>query len=168
MLTTLIIYAIAYFPPIILKDGMGFSTAEAQCLIAPPYAFAAIVMYAFAWASDKHHIRSPFVIVSSVIALIGLPLLGFVDNVGARYFGVFLATAAANANVPCVLTWIGSTVFREQDKPGYMPGMTPCIFAGGLIVVISLIMDYKSACANKRAASGGKPIEGLEGFRCTL
>lgn len=41
-LTTTVTYAIAYFLPIILKDGMGFSTAEAQCLIAPPYLFAAI------------------------------------------------------------------------------------------------------------------------------
>ncbi len=53
MLTTTITYAIAYFLPIILKDGMGFSTAASNCLIAPPYVFAAIVMMAFAWAGDK-------------------------------------------------------------------------------------------------------------------
>jgi hypothetical protein len=73
----------------------------------------------------------------------GLPLLGFAHNNGVRYFGVFLATVACNANVPCILTWqannirgqwkralcsatlvgaggiggiIGSTVFRDQDK----------------------------------------------------
>lgn len=78
----------------------------------------------------------------------GLPLLGFAKNNGVRYFGVFLATIACNANVPCVLTWqannirgqwkralcsatlvgaggiggiIGSTVFRSQDKARILP-----------------------------------------------
>jgi hypothetical protein len=35
-LTTTCTYAIAYFLPIILEDGMGFDVAKAQCLIAPP------------------------------------------------------------------------------------------------------------------------------------
>lgn len=70
-LTTTITYAIAFFLPIILKDGMGFSTGMAQCLVAPPYVAAAIVMYAMAWAGDKYHIRSPFVIMNGVLALIG-------------------------------------------------------------------------------------------------
>src|SRR5271156_2131369 len=61
-LTTTTAYAIAYFLPIILYEGMGFSLAEAECLVAPPYVAAAIVMYAFAWAGDKYHIRSPFII----------------------------------------------------------------------------------------------------------
>lgn len=195
MLTTTVTYAIAYFLPIILKDGMGFNTAASQCLIAPPYVFAAIVMFAFAYYGDKYHIRSPFIIANGVMGLVGLALLGFVENVGARYFGVFLATAAANANVPCVLTWqannirgqwkrafcsatlvgaggiggiIGSTVFRTQDSPGYVPGMIACLIAAGLIILITLVMNLKFVRANKRAAAGGKVIEGLDGFRYTL
>jgi len=87
MFTTTITYAIAYFLPIILKDGMGFSPAAANCLIAPPYVFAAFVMVGFAWAGDKYHIRSPWVIANGVLALIGLPMIGFSTNVGVRYFG---------------------------------------------------------------------------------
>jgi len=195
MLTTTITYAIAYFLPIILKDGMGFSPAAANCLIAPPYVFAAFVMIVFAYAGDKYHIRSPWVIANGVIALIGLPMISFSNNVGVRYFGVFLATSAANANVPCVLTWqannirgqwkralcsatlvgaggiggiIGGTVFRTQDAPHYIPGITACMIAAGLIIVVALLMDLKFWRANKRANAGGKPIEGLEGFRYTL
>jgi hypothetical protein len=89
MFTTTITYAIAYFLPIILKDGMGFSPAAANCLIAPPYVFAGFVMLAFAWAGDKYHIRSPWVIANGVLALIGLPMIGFSTNVGVRYFGKF-------------------------------------------------------------------------------
>ncbi|KAF1358076.1 MFS general substrate transporter [Lizonia empirigonia] len=195
MLTTTITYAIAYFLPIILKDGMGFSTAASNCLIAPPYIFAGFVMLGFAYLGDKYHLRSPWVIANGVLALIGLPMIGFATNVGVRYTGVFLATAAANANVPAVLTWqannirgqwkralcsatlvgaggiggiIGGTVFRTQDKPGYVPGIVACMIAAGLIVVISLLLNLKFWRANKRAEAGGKRIEGLDGFRYTL
>ncbi|KAH3920355.1 hypothetical protein HBH56_003440 [Parastagonospora nodorum] len=195
MFTTTMTYAIAYFLPIILKDGMGFSPAAANCLIAPPYIFAAFVMLAFAYAGDRMRVRSPWIIANGVLALVGLPLMGFSNNVGVRYFGVFLATAAANANVPCVLTWqannirgqwkralcsatlvgaggfggiIGGTVFRTQDAPHYVPGIVACMIAAGLIIVITLLLNLKFWLANKRADRGGKIIEGLEGFRYTL
>ncbi len=42
------------------------------------------------------------------------------------------------------------------------------MIAPSLIVLISLAMVYKFNKANKRAAAGGKPIEGLVGFRYTL
>ncbi|ETN44038.1 uncharacterized protein HMPREF1541_10903 [Cyphellophora europaea CBS 101466] len=194
-LTTTITYAIAFFLPIILRDGMGFSVAAAQCLVAPPYVLAAIVMFGMAWFGDKWHIRSPFILANGILALIGLPLLGFASNVGVRYFGVFLATTAANANVPCVLTWqannirgqwkralcsatlvgsggiggiIGSVVFRSQDAPEYRPGIYCTMTAAALIIIITLTLDFKFWRANKRVDDGGKSIEGLQGFKYTL
>jgi len=194
-LTTTCTYAIAYFLPIILNVGMGFNVAASQCLVAPPYVLAAIVMFAFAYYGDKWHLRSPFIIFNGCLCLLGLGLLGYVENVGVRYFGVFLATTACNANVPCVLTWqannirgqwkralcsatlvgfggiggiIGGTVFREDDKPEYRPGIWTCMIASSLIVLITLAMQLKFKRANARAEAGGKPIEGLVGFRYTL
>ena len=37
---TTVSYALAYFLPIILQGGMGFSVGAAQCLVAPPCKFA--------------------------------------------------------------------------------------------------------------------------------
>jgi len=71
-LTTTITYAIAFFLPIILKDGLGFSVGMSQVLVAPPYVLAAVVMFGMAWAGDKYHIRSPFVIANAVLAIIGM------------------------------------------------------------------------------------------------
>jgi hypothetical protein len=193
-LTTTNTYAIAYFLPIILNDGMGFSVAASQCLIAPPYVLAAILMYGVAVLGDRWHLRSPFILLNGCLLLIGLPLLGYVDNVGVRYFGVFIATSACNANVPAVLTWqannirgqwkralcsatlvgfggiggiIGGTVFRARDKPEYHPGILTCMLASALIIVITLALDYKFMRANKRVDAGGKAIEGLPGFKYT-
>jgi MFS family permease len=194
-LTTTNTYAIAYFLPIILEEGMGFSLAAAECLISPPYVAAAIVMFAWAYLGDKYHIRSPFIFINGILSLIGLPLLGFSSNNGVRYFGVFLMTIANNANVPCVLTYqannirgqwkralcsatlvgaggiggiIGSTVFRSQDSPKYRPGIEACMTASALIIVVTALLTFKFWRANKRADAGGKIIEGLPGFRYTL
>lgn len=149
-LSTTTSYAIAYFLPIILRSGLRFSVAKAQCLTAPPYVFAAVVMYAEAVVADKMHLRGPFVVLNAVLGLIGLPLLGYAKSDSVRYFGAFLATTAGNANVPAVLTYqannirgqwkrafcsatlvgaggiggiIGSTVFRDEDSPKYGPGV---------------------------------------------
>ncbi|KUJ10862.1 MFS general substrate transporter [Mollisia scopiformis] len=194
-LTTTNTYAIAYFLPVILREGMGFSIAEAQCLVAPPYVAAAFVMYGCAVLGDKYHIRGPIVAFNAILGLIGLPLLGYAHNNGVRYFGVFLATIAGNANVPAVLTYqannirgqwkralcsatlvgfggiggiVGSTVFREQDAPKYGPGIMTVMIANALILVITALLSIKFHFANKRAERGGKVIEGQAGFRYTL
>jgi MFS family permease len=174
---------------------MNFSLAKAQCLVAPPYVAAAIVMYAQAHYADKFHLRGPVVVFNAILGLIGLPLLGFSSNNGVRYFGVFLATICANANVPAVLTYqannirgqwkralcsatlvgfggiggiIGSTVFREKDSPAYRPGIEACLIANGLIIVIVAIMTLLFHRDNKKAEGGTKVIEGQESFRYTL
>jgi len=195
MMCTTNSYAIAYFLPIILQQGLGFSVAAAQCLVAPPYVAAGIVMYAQAYYADKWRTRGIMIAVNAVIGLIGLPILGFSTNNGARYFGVFLATIAGNANVPAVLTYqannvrgqwkraftsatlvgaggvggiIGGSIFRTVDAPNFTPGIIGTMLANGIIVVIVGLLSFKFNRANKRAEAGGKPIEGQVGFRYTL
>ncbi|TVY81952.1 putative transporter [Lachnellula suecica] len=194
-LTTTNTYAIAYFLPVILRVGMGFSIAKAQCLVAPPYVAAAIVMYGFAMLGDKYHVRGPIVAFNALLGLVGLPLLGYAKNNGVRYLGVFLATIACNANIPAVLTYqannirgqwkralcsatlvgaggiggiVGSTVFRDQDSPKYGPGIMTTMIASGLVLIITGLLTLKFHRANKRADRGGKIIEGQVGFRYTL
>lgn len=40
---------------------MGFSVAKAQCLVAPPYVLAAMVMFVQAYYADKWHLRGPII-----------------------------------------------------------------------------------------------------------
>jgi MFS family permease len=122
-------------------------------------------MYFSAVFADRHHIRGPVIIFNAGLGLIGLPLLGFVKNNGIRYLGIFLATISANANIPAILTYqannirgqwkrafcsatlvgtagiggiVGSTVFRDQDAPGYRPGILVTIGTNVIIVVVVL------------------------------
>lgn len=194
-LTTTTSYAIAYFLPVILREGMGFDVAAAQCLVAPPFVAAGIWMYVQAIYSDKYRQRGAGILVNAILTVVGMCLLGFADGNGVRYFGVFLATMGSYANVPSVLTYqannirgqwkralcsatlvgsggiggiIGSTVFRQQDAPGYKWGIVTCILANGLIILITLALTWKFKRANKRVDNGGKMIEGQVGFKYTI
>jgi hypothetical protein len=151
---TTVAYAIAYFLPIILRNGMGFSVGASQCLIAPPYAFAGMLMFATSWVGDKYHTRAPILVFNAIVTLVGLPIMGFHSNNAVRYFGVFLVVAGANANIPACMAYqannirgqwkrafcsatlvgfggiggiAGSLVFRSQDSPKYIPGMIAAI-----------------------------------------
>ena len=133
---------------------MGYGVGQAQCLVAPPYGFAGIVMYATAWVGDKYHMRAPILIFNALLAIIGLPLMGFAKSDAVRYFGVFFTVAGANANIPACMAYqannvrgqwtrafssatlvgfgglggiVSSLVFREQDAPEYRPGMYAAI-----------------------------------------
>lgn len=195
MLTTTNTYAIAYFLPIILEGGLHFSVAEAQCLVAPPYVAAAVVMVIEAYLGDKWRLRGPIILFNCAMGILGLGLLGYLQQSGARYFGVFLATIACNANCPALLTYqsnnvrgqwkraftsatligggaiggiIGTSVFRPIDAPGYRPGILACMLSNALMIIIVVWLSWKFNRANKRVDAGGKPIEGYPGFKYTL
>lgn len=114
---------------------MGLSTPVSQCLVTPPYLAAAGVTWIEAYYADQWRVRSPFILGNCVavgvgmlfffplffflsvefsdgknLHVLGLCLIGFVENVGVRYFGVFLAAIPSTANGPCILTWQANNV----------------------------------------------------------
>jgi hypothetical protein len=185
--TTTISYALAYTLPILLVGNMGFSVGAAQCLVAPPYAFAGIVMFATAWVGDKYHVRGPCILFNMLLCLIGLPIMGWAESANVRYFGVFLVTAGANSNIPTAMSFqannirgqwkrafcsatlvgfggfggiAGSLVFREQDKlTGYKPGMWACIACCLVTVILVICIDLDFKRKNAQADRGEKILE---------
>lgn len=208
---------------------MGFTIAQSQCLVAPPYAFAAVVMYVESWLGDKYRVRGPQILFNAVVAIIGLSLMGWTTTSGVRYFGVFLFCAPVQANVVMVMSfqannirgqwkrafcsaslvgfggigkenptlllhpkrkiWVwliikrtlthsfflntggiaGSLVFREQDQPGYVPGLWACITACLVTIIITLSLQIHFWIQNKKADRGEKELEGGgPSFRYTL
>ncbi|KAL8860498.1 MAG: hypothetical protein Q9178_003157 [Gyalolechia marmorata] len=192
---TTVSYALAYFLPIILNLGLKFDTGTSQCLIAPPYVFAAIVMVATGWYGDKYRQRGYCVAFNAVLCIIGLAVMGWAyGDTRARYFGVFLATAGANANVPCVLTYqannirgqwkrafcsatlvgmgalggiVGSTVFRSEDSPTYVPGLSVAMGSQVVILIVVGVLTATFKSNNKKADMGAKILEDSPTFRYT-
>lgn len=187
--TTAVSYALAYFLPIILRENMGFNIAESQCLVAPPYAFAGMVMFAGAWCGDRFRVRGPVVVANALLCIIGLPIMGFHSSANVRYFGVFLVTAGANSNIPAVMAYqannirgqwkrafcsatlvsfggiggiAGSLVFRNQDIPHYRPGMYACIVASVLTVILVGLLSVDFYFKNRKADRGETELEVTE------
>ncbi|KAI0018970.1 major facilitator superfamily MFS-1 [Xylariomycetidae sp. FL0641] len=188
--TTTITYALGYFLTLILHDNLGFSVGTSQCLVAPPYAVAGIVMYTCGWLGDKYRIRGPIVIANMVICLIGLPILGWHPNPKLRYLGIFFIAAGANSNIPaslayqannirgqwkralCSALWVGfgaiggiagSLVFRDQDAAtGYKPGLWACIACCLMNIILVCMCDLAFYFDNKAADRGEKELETSE------
>ncbi|KAJ5961145.1 Major facilitator superfamily domain general substrate transporter [Penicillium vulpinum] len=192
---TTVTYAIAYFLPIILRLGMGYGVGESQCLSAPPYAFAGIVMYSTAWVADKYRMRAQIVIFNALLTIIGLPMMGFAKNDAARYVGVFFTVAGCNANIPACMAYqannvrgqwtralssatlvgfgglggiVSTLVFREQDAPQYIPGIYAAIACNILIIFIVIALSLWFRICNKQADQGKRVIEGDAEFRYTI
>lgn len=101
--TTTVSYALAYFLPLILNQGMKFSVGASQCLVAPPYVFAGIWMFACGWFGDKYHMRSPVIASNTILQIVGLALMGFGPSNAVKYFGVFLAVSLIDRGYVCSL-----------------------------------------------------------------
>ena len=56
----------------------------------------------------------------------------------------------------------GALVFRDQDKPRYLPGMWACIAAALMNIIIVSILTSKFMRDNKKAEEGTLIIEGSE------
>jgi len=184
--TTTVTYALAYFLPIILQVNMGFDVGAAQCLVAPAYAFAGIIMFGTAWLGDKMKFRGPVVLINMLFCIVGLPIMGFHSSAAVRYFGVFLTTAGANSQIPAVMAYqannirgqwkrafcsatlvsfggiggiAGSLLFREQDKPHYRPGIYGCIACTLLTMVLVGLLTLDAYFKNKKADRGEIELE---------
>ena len=106
---TAIVYALAFFIPVILQ-GMGHKPKMVFLLSAPP-AVAAVPWVMFcSWAADKTRMRAPWMILQALIGIAGLMIIAYAENKDARYFGVFMGLAGANSNIPTALAWQANNI----------------------------------------------------------
>ncbi|KAH6702740.1 hypothetical protein VD0002_g4639 [Verticillium dahliae] len=193
-------FALANFLPIILRKNMGFSVAKSQALVAPPYVFAAIVMHTVGWLGDRYRVRGPFLVAMMLLSITGTSLMGFHQRTGFRYAGVFLTAAGTTSAVPVTMAYqannirgqwkrafssalvvgvsgfggiFGTLVFRSQDAPAYLLGLTTCLACAVLNISIVIGLTVYFHLANSRADRGGVELEISEevrtqGFRHTL
>jgi len=180
------LYGISLFLPSII-NGFGFSAINTQLLTVPCYVCATILLLFFAHYSDRLGMRSPFIVAS-----LCLELIGFVIQIGAtsrnvKYFGTFLIVMGSYAGFPAVVAWLGnnlsgqykrgigmamhigignfsgaiaSNIFRTQDAPRYILGHgIELMFVGiGFITLPIIVITYRRINAKRdRIAAGLEP-----------
>jgi MFS family permease len=146
------VYSLAFFQPIILRNGMGFSYAKAQLLSSPPYIFTVFASLAGAWVSDKIRMRWPILVGQSIVAIVGLLIVLYGGLPGVRYFGLFLATWGTQANVPASLAYGQNQTARVQKRAVVAAAMISIGAAGG--VTGSTIFQTKDAPVSRISISG--------------
>ena len=113
-LQNIVTTALAYFVPIILENGLGYSSNESIILSSPPYYYAVIPVVLSSWFADRFRVRAPVIAFNAVCMITGFAILGFARDSGARYFGVFLSTGAYVAN------WAALSAYQANNINGYV------------------------------------------------
>lgn len=106
---TTIVYALAFFIPIILA-GMGYTTGMVFLLSAPPAVAAVPWVLFISWIADKTRCRAPWIMLQATLGIVGLMIVAYAKNNGARYFGIFMGLAGANSNIPTALAWQANNI----------------------------------------------------------
>ncbi|KAI8293016.1 putative transporter [Colletotrichum sp. SAR 10_98] len=189
MASTLPGYAYSYFLPIILRNGMGFSSTQAQLLSAPPYVLAAIMAYISGWLGDRYKMRGPIIAVHQALTAVGMLITVYGKANGARYFGAFLGIGFLQFCVPGVLTFqannitshskravasatcligggvggiIASTAFMAKESPHYTTGIWATFAISMVSILMIIIMDIHLWRCNKAAKAGHRQNEDSE------
>ncbi|TLD26072.1 MFS general substrate transporter [Venturia nashicola] len=184
--------SMSYFLPLILKNGLGFSSDKAILLNGPVYYWAVIPVLLSSFIGDKYSIRGPVIIFNSLMLIIGFCMVGFVNAATVRYVGTFLTTGAYVANWAAVNAYqssnitgqwkrvfsaavttafngaggiAGAYIVRHNEKPKYPTAVWASI--GSHIVMIACVLAFSAYffIANKRERTGKWILEGTPGFR---
>ena len=109
------LYTLSLFLPSIIK-GLGYQSATAQLMTIPPYAIAFCLTITFAIVSERFRIRTPFILASSSLAIIGYILLLSDPRPGVSYVGIIFAAAGIYPSVALVLAWPANNVSGQNKR----------------------------------------------------
>lgn len=131
-LLNLVSTALSYFLPMILQNGMGFSSNQAILLSAPPYYYAVIPVLISSRIGDKLRLRGPVITFNSLCLITGFCMLGFSNQVTVRYIGTYLATGAYISNWAALNSYQASNITGQWKRAVTAAAVTACNGLGGV------------------------------------
>ena len=111
------LYTLSLFLPTIINE-LGYTAAQAQLLTVPPYAVATILTVVVAILAEKTHRRSPFILASTSLAIIGYIILltASTQKPGVAYTGTIFAAAGIYPSCAIVLSWATANVSGQSKR----------------------------------------------------
>lgn len=110
------LYGLLLFLPIVLRLGLGFSQTMSYLLAAPPAAVAVAFTFTVSVISDRYRVRAPFVLLEGTLAVVGLCMIGFLDNPAPRYVGSFLGSCGSNALIVTAGSWQQNNIIGDAKR----------------------------------------------------
>lgn len=160
--------------PIVLREGLGFSVAMSQTLMAPVssrtlhpvcvpfssadnrkcYVFGAILGFIQSWLSDKYKTRGSVIIINSLLEIVGVTVLGFAKDNSVRFFGAFMLAGSCTANLPACLTYQSNNITGQWRRAF---GSALIVGAGGVGGVIGSLVFRNQDSPHYRLVPCGFP-----------
>ncbi|KAG8770387.1 hypothetical protein FRC12_004295 [Ceratobasidium sp. 428] len=102
-----------YFPT--LSATLGYNYTISLLLVAPPWAFAAVVAFVVSRHADKTGERFYHVACPVAVGIIGFVIAESTTNIAARYTALFLM-AQSHAGYIVLFAWISNSLPRPSSK----------------------------------------------------
>lgn len=183
------LYTLSLFLPSIIKN-LGYTSATAQLMTIPPYAIAFCFTITAAFLSERYRVRTPFILASSSLAILGYILLLSDPRPGVSYVGIIFAAGGIYPSVALVLAWpannvsgqtkralanalqisigntgavIGTQLYRTETAPRYFLGHSFALayMVANLVVVAVLYWVLKRENEKRDAAAAGAGAGGV-------
>ncbi|KAI7913477.1 MFS transporter [Pyricularia oryzae] len=172
-----------FFPSIVKTFNFGELTT--YFIQAPPYAFAYAFACACAWSSGRRQESFWHVVVPIIGSAVGCAVLISTENVGARYFGLFLLISGTYNGLNLQLSWETTLVPAPRSKKAALIAIANCIsqtshwfspyfwprahepfyrLGGGLVLVGCLFVVVSAWLAKWRAIKLNKKLDEAEGW----
>ncbi|KAF8639490.1 hypothetical protein AX17_001395 [Amanita inopinata Kibby_2008] len=117
-------YAIALFLPTIVRS-LGYSAANAQLLMIPPFAAGCVATIAAGLCSDRVNLRGPFIVGGCFVSIVGYIILITQTVPSVAYGGAVISVVGLYPTIPTGLAWVGSLAGGDVRK-----GVTLAIVIG--------------------------------------
>lgn len=128
------LYGFNNFLPIIIEDGLGYSSIAAQYLTIPVQMFGFVVYSLVAWLSDKYQKRYLFVIIFTPVTALGYLLLLCPVPAGAEYFATFLITGGVYIIAGNNLAWASSNSAPDGKRGATVGVVLTCTDLAGIVI----------------------------------
>ncbi|MBE3046394.1 hypothetical protein IMZ48_28455 [Candidatus Bathyarchaeota archaeon] len=152
---------------------------------APPYAFAYIFACTVAWSSGRFRESFWHVVIPTIFAAVGCAILISTDNIGARYFSLFLLISGTYSGFNIQIAWETTVVPAPRMKKAALIAIANCVSqtshwfspyfyprsdepmyrAGGGLILVGCFFVVVSACLAKWwAQRKNKKLDAAEGW----
>lgn len=124
--------ALSYFLPLILQNGLSYSTGQSILLSVPPYYWAILPVIVSSFVGDRLRLRGPVIVFNCLCLIAGMGMLGFAESNVVRYIGTFLATGAYVSNWAAISAYWASNTVGQWKRAFFAALITAFNGAGGI------------------------------------